>query len=76
MLALFKGLVQEAYVECLTVPPPQGVASASGDGSTLVTATDPEALNVGSTKMRHGPVTWHGEPRFEDLVLTTPCPLH
>ena len=54
ILALLKGLAQEAYAQCSTVPPPQGIASASGDGSAFATATDTEALNVGIKEVLHG----------------------
>jgi len=60
ILALLKGLAQEAHAQCLSLPPPQGIASASdasGDGRTdvaFVTATDSRHLDVGIKEVLHG----------------------
>jgi anaphase-promoting complex subunit 1 len=54
ILALLKGLAQEAHAQCVSLPPPQGIAPSSDDGSMLATATDTEALDVGIKEVLHG----------------------
>jgi anaphase-promoting complex subunit 1 len=54
ILTLLKELAQEAHAQCLSLPPPQGIASASTDGSMFATERDVEVLDVGIKEVVHG----------------------
>lgn len=55
ILALLKGLAQEAHAQCLGLPPPQGIASASDTGGgASATATDTRHLDAGIKEVLHG----------------------
>jgi anaphase-promoting complex subunit 1 len=53
ILALLKGLAQEAHAQCLSLPPPQGILSSSSDVNIFATATDTKTLDNGIKEVVH-----------------------
>jgi len=50
ILALLKSLAQDAHAQCLTLPPPQGIADDDG----MATEMDTRTLDVGIKQVLHG----------------------
>jgi anaphase-promoting complex subunit 1 len=50
ILALLKGLAQEAHAQCLSHPPPQGIVSES---NMYASATDTQTLDIGIKEVLH-----------------------
>lgn len=54
ILALLKSLAEEAHTQCLALPSPQGILSASDSGELRATAKDMSSLDIGIKEVLHG----------------------
>lgn len=54
IVALLKGLAQEAHKQCMNLPPPAGIASLEGRASGSVSAADTRTLDNGIKEVLHG----------------------